>query len=457
MFIKECHKFLIDQMVYTVKIFNTHNFQNSIIIHNFFLKKNNNNYNMGSERPSKKRDLNALNLNNSSSDNYYNPETMEVSESKAKVKPLIILDLKQLKSNQSELSEKLNSWLGDSQATVKFTFNNNLLIYPKTEEDRVQLLGKTLNYENKKIIELAPKGIELVMKGLTYKETQIFSSELKKSNLTNLKEMKSHVNPTIDLKRVRVSCQDQSAADTLLKNGIYVNYQKFNFELYNHKIKVTQCYNCQQLGHISKSCPQGKICVSCSSNNHDIDDNGKPICNSETKFCILCKGEHSNAYSRCPVKIDKINEIASRRNGTYATIVKDRSEKISNVRNFNTFVEEIKQEMKKESSSIIEKIDELKKSFDEKISELEKKLSDQKIEIEELKTKLGRSSRNITDNNNLIKKISTGLIDYLYICNPKCASDDSFSKNLSTFLKTIDCNKSSSDIKARIKQISKNN
>ena len=268
--------------------------------------------NMGSEPPSKKRDRNALSLNNSSSDNSSTPETMDINESILKVKPLIILDLKELNSNQTELNGNLNIWLSDCKATVKFTYNNNLLIYPETENDRNQLLGKNLNYRGKKILELAPKGIELVMKGLTYEDAHSFEKELSDNHLVNLKEMKSFNNPSIKLKKVKLLCNDQNHANVLLNDGIALNYQKFHFEPFKHKFRLTQCYKCQELGHVASKCSAKKICIGCSSPNHETDANGKLVCDTQTKKCTLCGGDHSNAFSNCPKKIERINEISTR-------------------------------------------------------------------------------------------------------------------------------------------------
>jgi len=156
--------------------------------------------------------------------------------------PLIVLDLKDLKEDTKKATKLFKVLLKDTKATVKFTQNGNLLIFPTTDQERSILLSRNLNHNSKKISELTPKGEELILKGMSYEEVKELETELETNHgLSNLREMKSFTNKSITLKKVRMTCCDTVKAEKFLQEGIILNYQKFYFEEFKQKFRLTQC------------------------------------------------------------------------------------------------------------------------------------------------------------------------------------------------------------------------
>jgi hypothetical protein len=61
-------------------------------------------------------------------------------------------------------------------------------------------------------------------------------------------------------------------------------------------VQVTRCYNCNGLGHISKSCQQKPKCHKCGKEGHKIKE-----CRAEKSECGNCKQTGHRAYDRkCP-------------------------------------------------------------------------------------------------------------------------------------------------------------
>lgn len=73
----------------------------------------------------------------------------------------------------------------------------------------------------------------------------------------------------------------------------------------------TVCYQCYELGHISKFCKNGKRCNNCSGSFH-----GDGVSCTNPEKCLHCGGEHRTTNKNCPVwKIEKeVMEVKEHRN-----------------------------------------------------------------------------------------------------------------------------------------------
>ena len=100
---------------------------------------------------------------------------------------------------------------------------------------------------------------------------------------------------------LKMQCANQDMAARAMETGILA----FNLSIppsdivQDRFIKITTCYKCYALNdHLAQDCPKGqhyKICSLCSSTEHTFKE-----CNSATKLCLLCGGDHCALALSCP-------------------------------------------------------------------------------------------------------------------------------------------------------------
>ena len=134
-----------------------------------------------------------------------NCEDMDHSPIETRIRPLIIIGLAELKKDHIIFAELSKVWQKEVEIQkVKFTANDNLLIFVNNEESYNKLKSKVLDYQNKKIEDILPKNFPLVLKNMTFAEAMNFKSELACLGVLDVKEMKSFKNPSVTLKKVKI-------------------------------------------------------------------------------------------------------------------------------------------------------------------------------------------------------------------------------------------------------------
>lgn len=84
-------------------------------------------------------------------------------------------------------------------------------------------------------------------------------------------------------------------------------YVKVKVERYKKKKgELTQCYNCQRLGHTSLVCKALPKCVKCAGDHRTGDCKKKDML--KPAACINCGGTHPASYKGCPYYIKHKNE-----------------------------------------------------------------------------------------------------------------------------------------------------
>jgi hypothetical protein len=98
------------------------------------------------------------------------------------------------------------------------------------------------------------------------------------------------------------------SADQCIKQGFYMYHQRFSPEKYNPQFQLIQCYKCQKFGHHATKCRNlHEVCAKCSE-HHSTSQ-----CHSEIHKCAGCKGEHPAWHQDCPIKINAIQNLTTRK------------------------------------------------------------------------------------------------------------------------------------------------
>ncbi len=91
---------------------------------------------------------------------------------------------------------------------------------------------------------------------------------------------------------------NSETATKLLNEGLKMNFLKYKVVENRSHVNVTQCFNCQQFGHVSKSYKNQVKCVKCGE-NHNVKKCTKT--SSDQSFCSNCNGDHTSNFAQCPL------------------------------------------------------------------------------------------------------------------------------------------------------------
>ena len=86
------------------------------------------------------------------------------------------------------------------------------------------------------------------------------------------------------------------AADRCILNNFLIESQSFRAEKYAPHLWVTQCYKCQNFGHIVKNCDKEEQCGKCSGPHPTAE------CTSNEHKCANCHGTHTAWHLECPAR-----------------------------------------------------------------------------------------------------------------------------------------------------------
>ena len=162
----------------------------------------------------------------------------------------------------------------------------------------------------------------------------INSSDYKEADRSKLKQAISDKNPTLkpyiddgkvfDILFIKEDNRREgfSFAAVKVDTAIYSAIQQMNYHLYidfsrcqvNDRLRITQCYRCQQFGHLSGNCSsQNQVCRYCTDAH---SSKNCPVKSNIGKYkCANCKSNHSSTYIACSVLQSQAESLIKRTQG----------------------------------------------------------------------------------------------------------------------------------------------
>ena len=197
--------------------------------------------------------------------------------------------------------------------------NEGYLAFMNTPSDLSKLISSGIRER------LASQGFEVVIPyGVLCKKTVIvwnIDPEIFKADIQLLINEITKCNPGLEItelskfnnaRNIKFVCKETHMADRCLSNGIRLLHMSYPPRMLSaQKPKPTAarqvkfCYRCYSINtHSAKNCDKSQdyiICSICSSKEHTWRN-----CNSTSKRCINCTGDHNTISSHCP-KVKRAN------------------------------------------------------------------------------------------------------------------------------------------------------
>lgn len=277
------------------------------------------------------------------------PNAVESSQPLEKPCPPIIIT--QPLKNTKSFHETVKNWC----TNVRFRCVNDqqqILTYKSDDYKNVQTKLKSSGIHYITFTPPSEKQKRVVMKGISgdYEEKDVLEDlKTQSQDVLNVTRMKSKRNGQLtELNMFLVSLKPTASVAKFAKSVQFCCHHKITLEHFVKPIsqRGTQCYNCQQYGHVSRNCGQPYKCVKCDQ-NHQYGQCQKM--EEAPPVCANCHGPHTASFRGCPEAkkyLNKINpkitftaknstnnnqrysgtsQVRRRQSVTYSSIVKDAS------------------------------------------------------------------------------------------------------------------------------------
>jgi hypothetical protein len=111
---------------------------------------------------------------------------------------------------------------------------------------------------------------------------------------------------------IRIICETQELANSLIRNGLLLGNRKLNAEAANPLFNPLRCYNCSRYGHHSSNCENEQCCDICGYNHKTSDCHNKN--NRSEHYCINCQSTSHNSRDRnCPVHLEEVRKLPEKK------------------------------------------------------------------------------------------------------------------------------------------------
>ena len=99
-----------------------------------------------------------------------------------------------------------------------------------------------------------------------------------------------------------------------LKKQIYIDFSRCYVR---DRVRVTQCYRCQQFGHVSSNCASSSQACRYCSGCHSAKD--CPFKSNPGKYkCANCKLNHTSTFTKCSIMQSQVDALVKRTQGMEA-------------------------------------------------------------------------------------------------------------------------------------------
>jgi hypothetical protein len=121
------------------------------------------------------------------------------------------------------------------------------------------------------------------------------SSNMKIIKIAPLKRKETLENGQIPPKHnsIVLFVNSEETARTCINDGVYIDHLRITAVRYAPQFRTTQCYNCQQYGHVADKCRASPKCGKCAG------DHPTKECSESVLKCLICKGEHAAWDKKC--------------------------------------------------------------------------------------------------------------------------------------------------------------
>ena len=183
---------------------------------------------------------------------------------------------------------------------VKYAYSlakGGVAIHLNNTEDKLTLLNSFTAeaFGGAKISDLAERNYTLSLRNVpTYVDLETVRLALKEKSIEAKKLLRQQHKLTGRPQPViKVVSTDTDA--NKLANHTFITVGRHTCDVVRNNARVLRCYNCQQFGHIARTCTNPRRCINCS----DLCcSNG--YCRKAAK-CVNCEGPHRASERSCPI------------------------------------------------------------------------------------------------------------------------------------------------------------
>jgi len=212
--------------------------------------------------------------------------------------------------NSSRILKEVNFYAPN--IAVKFAYSlarGGVAIHLHNKQDKLVLLQSLTDeaFGGGLIYDLSLKTQTLFVKGVSVSVTTEHLIRIlrdKNIEVTEATRLTQHITGR-PLPVIRINCTVESAKTLLQAPLITIRGAQCKVE--RKQVTVYRCYNCQQLGHIARTCKLMSRCVNCAEHHHHPGE-----CRAASK-CVNCDGQHRSSDVDCPAYRQRHEDLTSQR------------------------------------------------------------------------------------------------------------------------------------------------